>query len=682
MEANSSGSPTTGESDHQWSFLTAKFYKLQNPGESSLNFVCVMCQPKKNTVKASVNSMWNLKSHTKRIHPHSLDELEKLFAKNLRLKRKSTNESFGNASKKQGTIDAFVNLSSTSSHTQGITNSFITQNTLNKKIKKFVVNHMQDFAVVEDGDFIDIITSIAPTKKVIGRKTLMSQLKEDFETLKTNMFEEFATVDYVSITADLWSVASKSFLGVTVHYLAQNLQRKSFALACKRVIGSHTFDVLAKELENILEDFNIIHKTVGCTTDNGSNFVKSFQVFGVDNNQSSALRQETFGEEDEEDGENEDEESLVFTCLDTILSKSNTLPEESELEEDQLYHLPTHFRCASHTLNLVASKDTEAAMKDPMFKKIFRLVLTKCTALWNKQSRSSVAADTIRARCRLMFVVPNLTRWNSQFDAFQRMQRLLSESDDNLHALFRDLDLPKLQPSEVSFITEFVEVLRPLTRALDILQGEQNTHLGYLLPTISVLKELVQSQEGKTVYCNPLIKSIIAGIDKRFGKCFLDEKFIVASISHPKFKFKWIKNDLQRESHKNILKRELDHLIRNDCINQSGHSEYERESDTSAVDFFSGFLESDSTSKCSKFDSGIIIQQYLSNVKTVEDLNSEMFAPLKKIFTKFNTTLPSSASVERLFSKASGIYRKKRHNMSDGNFERQLLLKVNNFYST
>ena len=446
-------------------------------------------------------------------------------------------------------------------------------------------------------------------------------------------------------------------------------------MACKRVIGSHTFDVLARELENILEDFNIIHKTVGCTTDNGSNFVKSFQVFGIDNDLTYALRQETFEEE-----EDEEEESLEFTCLHTILSKSKTLPGEEELEEEQLYHLPTHFRCASHTLNLVASKDTEAAMKDPMFKKIFRLVLTKCTALWNKQKRSTVAADNIRARCKLMFVVPNLTRWNSQFDAFQRMQRLLSESDDNLHALFRDLDLPKLQPSEVSFITEFVEVLRPLARALDILQGEQNTHLGFLLPTIAVLKELIQSQEGKTVYCNPLIRSIISGIDKRFGWCFLDEKFIVASISHPKFKFKWVKNDLLKESYRVILKRELDYLIRNDCVNQSAHSEYE--SDTSAVDFFSGFLESDSTSKCSKFDSDIIIQQYISNVKTVEDLNSEMFAPLKKIFKKFNTPLPSSASVERLFSKASAIYRKKRHNMSDGNFERQLILKVNSFYKS
>ncbi len=88
----------------------------------------------------------------------------------------------------------------------------------------------------------------------------------------------------------------------------------------------------------------------------------------------------------------------------------------------------------------------------------------------------------------------------------------------------------------------------------------------------------------------------------------------------------------------------------------------------------------ESSSKSSKFDSDIIIQQFLKNVKSVEDLNLEMYDPLKKVFRKFNTPLPSSAAVERLFSKASGIFRKKRHNMTDNNFEQQLLLKANNYY--
>ncbi len=142
MEENLSSTPSpegSGSDDHPWSFLTAKFCELLNPGQPNLNFVWVMCKPKKNTVKASVNSTWNLKSHTKRIHPHSCDELEKLFAKNQRLKRKSTGDCLGNLPKKQATLDTFVNHPSKSPHTQGLGSSFITQSSLNTEQEVFLV---------------------------------------------------------------------------------------------------------------------------------------------------------------------------------------------------------------------------------------------------------------------------------------------------------------------------------------------------------------------------------------------------------------------------------------------------------------------------------------------------------------------------------------------------------------
>lgn len=50
---------------------------------------------------------------------------------------------------------------------------------------------------------------------------------------------------------------------------------------------------------------------------------------------------------------------------------------------------------------------------------------------------------------------------------------------------------------------------------------------------------------------------------------------------------------------------------------------------------------------------------------------------VKNIFIKYNTALPSSASVERLFSVAGDICSKKRSRMSDKNFKDTLLCKVN-----
>lgn len=56
--------------------------------------------------------------------------------------------------------------------------------------------------------------------------------------------------------------------------------------------------------------------------------------------------------------------------------------------------------------------------------------------------------------------------------------------------------------------------MKPLADALDILQGEKNMYLGYLLPTISALKRKLTSLRGLE-YCEPLKAAVIAGLEKR-----------------------------------------------------------------------------------------------------------------------------------------------------------------------
>lgn len=61
------------------------------------------------------------------------------------------------------------------------------------------------------------------------------------------------------------------------------LEQKSAAIACRRFPGSHTFDRIATEVENIHDEFGLnAEKVIASVTDNASNFVKAFREFGVE----------------------------------------------------------------------------------------------------------------------------------------------------------------------------------------------------------------------------------------------------------------------------------------------------------------------------------------------------------------------------------------------------------------
>jgi len=79
-----------------------------------------------------------------------------------------------------------------------------------------------------------------------------------------------------------------------------------------------------------------------------------------------------------EPGTNDEEDRVHITSLSTILAST---------DEESTYELPKHYRCAAHTLNLVATVDSEKAFSNSSYKKVNRSAFGKAVALWNKQQR-------------------------------------------------------------------------------------------------------------------------------------------------------------------------------------------------------------------------------------------------------------------------------------------------------
>uniref|UniRef100_A0A671U1X3 HAT C-terminal dimerisation domain-containing protein n=1 Tax=Sparus aurata TaxID=8175 RepID=A0A671U1X3_SPAAU len=298
----------------------------------------------------------------------------------------------------------------------------ISQAELNKLIARYVVDDMHPLSTVESVAFRQLTSKIPVTNGGSGqmcRKTFSSYLDREYG------------LPHVSTTADIWTVYNKSFLGVTAHWIdLNNMLLGKSALAFQRFKGQHTYDIIATEIDNIHSSYGLSSKVTATVTDNGSNFVKAFQMYQPP-------------ESDTEDRSEEDE--ATFTNIGEVL--------DSAVNVNDVV-LPPHHRCASHTLNLISCTDVDKwLMSKAETKSIYRNAITKYAGLWNKASRSTVASEIVNYIIAKKLLVPCTTRWNSFYDAVARIER----------------------------------EHQPLTVALDILQGEDNCFYGTLLPTLETL---------------------------------------------------------------------------------------------------------------------------------------------------------------------------------------------------
>lgn len=206
----------------------------------------------------------------------------------------------------------------------------------------------------------------------------------------------------------------------------------------------------------------------------------------------------------------ESDDDMIFIDLGEILDS------RSRFTGSRQVTLPVHRRCACHLLNLVSKVDVEK-ITDGSFNDLRMNVEDKLDILWNKQSSSSNNSDTIKRHLGQLFVLKNDTRWNTRYYATACVVRLIRKKEKALRKLMEELKIPYFSPSEEQYMKEYVKVMPCVVDALDILQGEKNVGLGFLLPTLTVLKSNLQllQDDPSVVHCQPLIASLLTSINIR-----------------------------------------------------------------------------------------------------------------------------------------------------------------------
>ncbi|KAG1960435.1 hypothetical protein F2P79_006315 [Pimephales promelas] len=288
---------------------------------------------------------------------------------------------------------------------------------LKKLVGQFVVEEMLPLNTVDSPSFRAIINKIPTTVNAAlpHRTAFSSYLEEEYALMERNLKAALNDVDFVSTTADIWTANNRSYMGVTLHWISRStLERNKAALACRRIRGRHTYDVIGAEIENIHSSYGLLNKVVATVTDNGSNFVKAFNVY----------QPVTESDDETEEGES----------------------------------TPTN----------------------------------------------------------------------------------------------DDLGVKSFKDKEYQFLHEYCTAMKPLSAALDILQGD--CPYGTLLPKLEVLmQKTLDVKDALSRMTAGLPDAIVQAIQTRFGSVLDDKDALLAAVSCPKFKLRWLRDAGRRERVKELL---------------------------------------------------------------------------------------------------------------------------------
>lgn len=558
----------------------------------------------------------------------------------------------------------------------------------------------------------------------------MERLNKRYSLVRSKLIDTIKEQKKVCMTCDVWSSRCQSYIGTTIHYLTPTYKRESYLLAFRQLKARQTNEELAAAMVEVMDEFEItVSKVTHIITDGGSAFCKAFKRFGRSHDSYvDDIPTESTNENDSNNSfvmpyiQNEDGESYVSNII-TIFSQSNGAAsidslyvEQNDVQEDDLDDDPNHGhdrsvdalndilnssndyertnrlralvlppqrRCVPHLLNLCAS-DFENALS-PQAKGALVMAINKAHAIWTFTHRSSRAKTLCYEIIGCVLQVPCVTRWNSRFDAVSRIcnshiktkvnsliQRLTAELPSAAH-------LQILTNADWIVLNEYVRVMEPIATSLDILQGEHNTCQGYILPTLSSMRYRITELQGSTLL-QAFKRAALDAIHKRFERHLdinsTNKELVLAAVTNPLFKTGFIENPMDER-----IAREL---LQNECINISNENAVEIETndqnqiiDSDAQNtFFVTFNRTNTRRNSIENDVEAEIGRYLNDVRKNEAILDE-YPNIKRIYFEHNTTLASSAPIERVFSQSNLIFRPQRSRMSAENFERALFLKIN-----
>ena len=384
---------------------------------------------------------------------------------------------------------------------------------------------------------------------------------------------------------------------------------------------------------------------------------------------------------DEDTQANAEAIASITTDDDTIIEDDDD--DSSIMEQHALLFWtpkPLHFNgwigCACHQLQLVVHD----GYKELLNYRRVQSVLHKAKLICSLSRKSSHFSYSLTAR----IPAPNDTRWNS----YLRLHEHLLKHFDNIQDGFVKVNRKELMlsTSDKENLSKLVEVMQYFAEATDILQVEKEPTAGNVIPVIiDSLENAVNGIERSNAAINALCECLLNSLKNRFSYLLDSAIHLAATTLDPRIKLTFTNNSSPGKYfifNSIVVKDKVQSLLPDSTPAATPQSSRTSASDECAskkrrlLDYcsLSSQVQNEALSPASR-----LLQEYYDTptvaVKSIIFWSQREKSALRTLALELFSVPSSSASVERLFSRAGIILNQRRTRLNSFMLEQLLSFK-------
>lgn len=149
-------------------------------------------------------------------------------------------------------------------------------------ISVYLCKALRPYSTVENDGFRHMMRILEPRYDIPSRRYFTDKaIPAMYEETRAKVENALVSAERVGLTCDGWtSRATESYLTVTVHFVNNDWELKSYVLQTKVMSGSHTGANISEELQKIAHEWKIDNKEPVVVTDNASNMSVAIELTG------------------------------------------------------------------------------------------------------------------------------------------------------------------------------------------------------------------------------------------------------------------------------------------------------------------------------------------------------------------------------------------------------------------